>query len=241
MECILEEGVLFKHIVDAIKDLSHEANLDFTEKGLCVQSMDSAHISLCSMLMRTGLFKKFQCPEPISLGINLRTLAMVLNGIHGELRMKSDGNKLQLRVVKLDGIADYTLNLMDIDCENLGLPDTEYQCTCILPSNTFGKVVKDLHNFSDTCSLKINQDLCLSVAGDLGNVSWKSGDDCKCSILSEIDAIVLSVRYLCFFSKASSISNKVIISVSQDMPICLTYPIKDQGYLRFYLAPKMNE
>ena len=129
--------------------------------------MDSAHISLCSLLMRTGLFKKFQCPEPISLGINLRTLAMVLNGIHGELRMKSDGNKLQLRVVKLDGIADYTLNLMDIDCENLGLPDTEYQCTCILPSNTFAKVVKDVQNFSDTCSLKINQELCLSVAGDL--------------------------------------------------------------------------
>ena len=198
MECVLEEGVLFKHIVDAIKDLSHEANLDFTEKGLYVQSMDSAHISLCSLLMRTGLFKKFQCPEPISLGINLRTLAMVLNGIHGELRMKSDGNKLQLRVVKLDGIADYTLNLMDIDCENLGLPDTEYQCT----HPAFQHVCQGCERCAklfDTCSLKINQELCLSVAGDLGSVSWKSGDDCKCSIQSETDAIVLSVRYLCFF------------------------------------------
>ena len=241
MECTIEEGVLFKHIVDAIKDLSHEANLDFNEKGLHIQAMDSAHISLCSLLMRTGLFKVFTCPDPISLGINLRTLSMVLNGIHGELYMKSNGNTLQLRVVKLDGIADYTLNLMDIDCENLGLPDTEYECTCVLPSNTFSKVVKDLHNFSDTCSLNISQQLCMSVSGDLGSVSWKSGEDCKCSILSEIPALMFSLRYLCFFSKASSISNRVILSVSQDVPICLTYPIKDQGFLRFYLAPKMNE
>ena len=241
MECILQKGEVFKSIIDAIKDLRNDANIDFAHDGLQIQAMDSAHISLCSLLMRTELFKSFTCPDAISLGINMKTLAMVLSGAKGELHMRSDGETLKLTVHKLDGVADYTLKLMDIDSENLGLPDTEYQTVAVLPSNTFAKVVKDLTNFSDSCAIRIRDHLQIGVNGHMGQVSWKSGEECACSVIEPMDAAMFSMRYLCFFSKGSMVSKKCIIGVSPNLPMCITYPIEEMGHLRFYLAPKMNE
>jgi len=241
MECILQKGEIFKHVIDAIKDLSSDANIDFTRDGLQIQAMDSAHVSLCSLLMRTELFKSFSCPDAISLGINMKALAMVLSGAKGELHMRSNGETLDLTVHKLDGTADYTLKLLDIDSENLGLPDTEYQTIAVLPSNTFSKVVKDLANFSDSCAIRIREHLQIGVNGHLGQVLWKSGEECNCSVLEKMGTSLFSMRYLCFFAKGSMVSKKCIIGISPDVPMCITYPIEEMGHLRFYLAPKMDE
>tara|TARA_B100000683_G_scaffold277148_1_gene334087 strand:+ start:1392 stop:2114 length:723 start_codon:yes stop_codon:yes gene_type:complete len=237
MNCIFENGQLFSAIVNAVKDLSGEANLDFTEGGILMQAMDSAHVSLCSLTLQKDLFKSYHCPDNISLGVNLKTLSMVLRGVKGELKLSALGDKLHIEVQKLDGNAKYDITLMDIDSESLGLPDSVYPAVCVLDSSTFAKVMRDLSDFSDTCTLKINHRLNVSVQGDAGHVNWQSGEECKCSA-SEVSSLDFSMRYMCMFTKAAAVSPKVVLSMAPNLPICVTFPI-ESGHLKFYLAPKM--
>ena len=239
MECVFENGNVFVKIIDGIKDLCSEGNIDFSSDGMQMQVMDASHVSLCSMLMRTNLFKLYKCPEPLSLGINFKTLAMMLRGAKGELKLKSSGDKLEVTVQKLTGTAQYTMNLMDIDSEHLAVPQTSYAAVCLLPSAVFGKVMRDLSDFSDTCTIDIGDTLSVSATGDLGRVDWKA-DDCKCTVQGDTMPLQFGLRYMSLFSKCA-VSPQVVLSMSPDMPICLTFPIEEHGYMRFYLAPKTVE
>ena len=239
MECTFADGSVFVNIIEGIKDLCNEGNIDFSDKGMMMQVMDASHVSLCSMLMRTNLFKTYKCAQPLSLGINFKTLAMMLRGAKGELKLKSNGDTLAVTVQKLTGTAQYTMNLMDIDSEHLDLPHTDYAAVCLLPSATFGKVMRDLSDFSDTCTIDIGETISVSASGDMGKVEWKA-DDCKCTLQGESVPLQFSLRYMCLFSKCA-VSPQVILSMSPDLPICLTFVIEQHGFMRFYLAPKMVE
>ena len=77
-EARLTEGNLLKKIIEAIKDLVQEANVDCSETGLTMQAMDASHVSLCSLNMRSTGFDHFRCDRSISLGLNLSNLGKIL-------------------------------------------------------------------------------------------------------------------------------------------------------------------
>ena len=45
-EARLHDGTVLKRIVDAIKDLVQDVNLDITAQGISLQAMDSSHVAL---------------------------------------------------------------------------------------------------------------------------------------------------------------------------------------------------
>jgi proliferating cell nuclear antigen len=242
MKCVFERGELFKHIIDSIKDLCPHTNLDFSASGLALQSMDNAHVSLASLLMKREGFKSYECEVPISLGVSLNTLSLVLRGATGPLEIESRGDTLKLNVSKLDGKAEYVLKLMEIDTEGLGIPDSQCSAVATLPSKTYARVVKDFGDLSETCVIRMDDNMHISIKGEIGNAVWHGGEECTCRLLTdEPFELRFSMRYLCFFSKAASISPKVVIGMTNDMPICVTYPVDGGGFLRFYLAPQIED
>ena len=94
-----------------------------------------------------------------------------------------------------------------------------------------------------------------SVSGDMGNgnVQCKpsSGVDVKDDEQVTIDleepvSLTFALKYLNYFTKATSLSNTVTLSMSKDVPLVVEYPISGKdgdavGYVRFYLAPKIEE
>lgn len=59
--------------------------------------------------------------------------------------------------------------------------------------------------------------------------------------LSEPVALTFSLKYLVNFCKASALSDKVILSLSQEVPLQVEYNLgSGTGHLRFYLAPKVR-
>ena len=171
LECTFEHGEVFAKIIDAVKDLCQEGNIDFTTNGVNMQIMYAAHVSLCCIVLRTNTFKKYKCSENVSLGLNFKSLAMVLRGAKGQLTMKHNhSDTLDVSVNKLDGTATYNPKLMDIDSEYLGLPDKPHEALCVLSANTLAKVIKDLGDFSDTCTIHITEKFHIDVQGDVGKV-----------------------------------------------------------------------
>jgi proliferating cell nuclear antigen len=50
-----------------------------------------------------------------------------------------------------------------------------------------------------------------------------------------------ALRYLNFFTKATSLSDTVIMSLSADFPLVVEYRIAELGHIRYYLAPKIED
>ena len=74
-EARLVQGSLFKKVLEAIKDLLNEATWDCNSTGMSLQAMDSSHVSLVSLSLRSDGFDTYRCDRNISMGINLARCA----------------------------------------------------------------------------------------------------------------------------------------------------------------------
>lgn len=89
-----------------------------------------------------------------------------------------------------------------------------------------------------------------SVTGDSGsgNILVKQGgasaDDKSVGTsieLTEAVSLTFALRYLNMFTKATALSDRVKLSMSPDVPLVVEYSIEELGYIRFYLAPKIED
>lgn len=243
--------------VTALKDLVSECNVDCDASGMSLQAMDSSHVSLCSLHMASKGFEHYECQQSISLGINLVSLGKVLKcmGTDGSLSLQSqpNGDRLSLMCKSGDRESHFELNLMDIENDRLGIPDVQYTSTVTLPSSEFQRICRDLSVLGDTCVVVCRSDsLTFRVDnGDIGRGSitilpgsgtCASADDMSVSIdvTTPLD-MMFSLKYLNMFAKSTPLAPTVTLSMTENMPIRVHYPIDGLGHLRFYLAPKIND
>jgi proliferating cell nuclear antigen len=90
-------------------------------------------------------------PTPLldSLGVNLVSMSKVLkcagNDDSVTIKANDDGDTASFLFESEDGdrVSDFELKLMDIDSENLGIPDTDYKCIVKMPAGEFQRIVRD--------------------------------------------------------------------------------------------------
>jgi len=255
-EARLTQGRVFKQLIEALKDLVQDANVDCSEDGLSIQAMDSSHVSLVAVELRSGGFDHYRCDRTISLGFNSANMSKILKcaGNDDVITLKAedtaDSLMLMFESPSQDRIADFELKLMDIDSEQLGIPDTDYKCTIKMPSGEFQRIIRDLQVLGDTCVISCTKEgVRFSVSGDLGtgnvlirsNSSQEKEEDQVLIDMEEPVELTFALRYLNFFTKATSLGPSVIISMSPDVPVVVEYPIEESGHIKYYLAPKIDE
>mmetsp|Transcript_44981 Transcript_44981/g.109276 ORF Transcript_44981/g.109276 Transcript_44981/m.109276 type:complete len:261 (+) Transcript_44981:184-966(+) len=257
-EAQLQSGSIFKDIVEAIKDLVTDCNLDVSEEEVSIQSMDSAHVSLVSVKLASTGFNEFRCDRSNTLGINTKNMASILKmlGDKDSITFKAEDEKpdsltLMFENENSTSIADFDLKLMDIESEQLGIPDTPYKCKVQMNAKAFKKIISDLQVMGDTATISCGKEgIRFSVSGSIGsgNILLKANQESE----KDSDHVVIdmeepvelnfALRYLNFFTKATPLSDTVIISMSPDVPVVVEYPIEeDTGYVKYYLAPKIEE
>ena len=91
-EARLLQGNILKKIVEAMKDLVTDATLDCPASGLSLQAMDSSHVSLVALMLRSDGFEHYRCDRNLSLGMNLSALSKMLKcaGNDDIITIKSD-------------------------------------------------------------------------------------------------------------------------------------------------------
>ena len=60
-------------------------------------------------------------------------------------------------------------------------------------------------------------------------------------IFQSVYLVILFLRYLNMFTKASCLAPQVSLSMSPDVPLVVEYNIGDIGHIRYYLAPKIED
>ena len=77
-EARLSEAALLKKLLEAVKELVTDANFDCSATGFQLQAMDSSHVSLVSLSLRSDGFEHFRCDRNLSMGMNLNNMAKML-------------------------------------------------------------------------------------------------------------------------------------------------------------------
>jgi len=252
---LLQAGLL-KKILEAIKDLVTDANFDCTSNGIALQAMDSSHVSLVSMLLRYDGFDHYRCDRNLTLGINLQSMSKILKCANNDdvLTIKADDSGDTVTFVfespKQDKISDFELKLLQIDAEVLGIPDTEYKAVIKMSSSEFQRICRDLTILGDTVFISTTKEgVKFSVSGEVGtgNIICRPTADVDAKEenttiqLEEPVQLTFALRYLNYFTKATSLASSVSLSISQEVPLVVEYRIEDLGYIRFYLAPKIED
>merc|ERR1712203_819810 len=222
-----------------------------------VQSMDSSHVALVSLLLRESAFSDFKCDRPTSLGMNVDSLGMILKmcGQNDSLKLRwqndADLVSFQCESGDDDRISDFDLKLMQIESEHMEVPEQHYKVVAKLPSAEFQKICRDLKEFGETMQLKATKEgITFSVQGDMGsgNVMLKPREaekpEDKVSVtVHEAVTATFALRYLVTFAKAAPLSSTVELSLGPDSPLSVKYELDkaENGYMQFYLAPKIDE
>jgi proliferating cell nuclear antigen len=66
-------------------------------------------------------------------------------------------------------------------------------------------------------------------------------DDSVIIDMQEPVELNFAIRYLGNFTKATPLGPTVQLSLSPDVPILVDYTIANMGFVRYYLAPKIDE
>ncbi|KAJ1930195.1 hypothetical protein IWQ60_000376 [Tieghemiomyces parasiticus] len=258
LEARLAQGSLLKKIIEAIKDLVQDANFDCSDSGISLQAMDSAHVALCALLLKADSFEPYRCDRNMSLGINLNAFSKMLkcSGNDDILTLKADDDTDLLTMMfenqAADRLSEYELKLMDIDAEHLGIPDQEFDCTVKMPSAEFARIVRDLATINESVTISVTKEgVRFAASGDHGKGSVllkpsgsvdDAGSGSQTSIqLSEPVMVSLSLKYLNTFTKAAPLSETVTLQITNDVPVLIDFAVGEAGYIRYFLAPKINE
>lgn len=255
-EARLVQGSMLKKVLEAVKDLLNEAIFDCSSTGIALQAMDSSHVSLVSLNMRSDGFETYRCDRNLSMGMNLSTMSKILKcaGNDDVITMKASDNAdtvtFMFESQNNEKVSDYEMKLLDIDAEQLGIPDTEYSCVVKLPSGEFQRICRDLSQFGDSVVICCTKEgVKFSTSGDTGSGNIKlaqnsSSDKEEEAVIIEMNqavSLTFALRYLNYFAKATPLSPQVTLSMSQDVPLVVEYKIGDIGFLKYYLAPKIED
>lgn len=67
-------------------------------------------------------------------------------------------------------LSEFAMKLIDIDTEQVSIPETEYSAVIKMPSVEFSRVCRDLSNFGESVTISVTKDgLVFSVKGDSSN------------------------------------------------------------------------
>jgi len=262
LEALISEGGVFKKIMDSIKELVTDANFDCSSTGMSLQAMDSSHVSLVALQLRSDGFDHFRADRSTSLGINLGSLSKILKcaGNDDAITLKAEDGADHISFMfeskKQTRISHFNLKLIDIDSEHLGIPETEYKTIIRMPSGDFHRIVRELQTIGDTVNISATKEgVKFSVTGDTGSgtivckqgasADEKEEESVQIKMEEEV-SLTFALRYLNSFAKATPLSSVVTLKMSADVPLVVEYPIsnsedKEMGHLRFYLAPKIEE
>merc|ERR1711885_66437 len=145
----------------------------------------------------------------------------------------------------------FDLKLMEIESEHGEIPEQQYKVVAKMPSAEFQKICRDLKEFGETMQISASKEgIKFSVAGDVGsgNVMLKpreaeKPEDKVTLTVHEPVIATFALRYLVTFAKAAPLCSTVELGLGPDAPLSVKYELEnaENGYMQFYLAPKIDE
>jgi len=244
----------FKQVVDAMKEILMDVNLEFDKTGMKIVALDNTHVVLVHLKLDAERFETYHCEKKLFVGINMLKLHMLIKTVGNSDILtlyvdKADPNKLGIRIENPDKNVKttYGLSMLDINVVNINIPAADFQTIITMPSVDFQKIVRDMHNLADYIEIRNVEDLLsFSCTGDFCTQTTELGTERNqnMSIVRptgqnhEIIQGVFSLKYLAMFTKCTNLCNVVEIFLKNNFPLILRYQVASLGEIKLVLAQR---
>lgn len=233
-------------IFEVLKDIINDVNIYFTPQGVKIITLDTAHVTLVHMFLPAENFEEYSCEEDIIAGVNLSNMYKLLKTVtnNDSLKMMISGHdvlEIEIENAVKHSSTKFRLKLLDINEDDLIVPDIEMDVVTTLPSVDFQRITRDMANLAtDISIIRRGHLLELSCEGDFAYQKTVI----ECGPAKEADPIggAYPLKYINMYTKATNLcSNVQLFQNSQNpkLPLIVRYAIANLGDVRFYLAQKL--
>ena len=137
----------FRILIEALKEILTEANLEIDPNGLKIIAMDGTQTVLVHLRLHSEWFEEFYCPQRLILGLNMinffKLIKTVSNNESLILSMEKE-DTTRLSITTLNGenqkTTKYHLNLIELDIHPIEIPPVAFQTTITMPSTDFRRL-----------------------------------------------------------------------------------------------------
>jgi proliferating cell nuclear antigen len=251
---------IFVALFQLLKNWSSHINMRFEKERLYIQCMDKSHICLADIQIKDKWFSKYDCTNNTKISVDSNHFAIIINyalkheiieiNFAQDSNSNSDPDKLYINF--LNGKENksafdhfFELDLIDIDEDNLGIPDVEYDVDFTIESKKFVDVLSELNTFGSNLNIKCNEDvLQLNASGESAKIKVNIPIDELNEFAIEEGGnfdISFSLNHLCKMCTSTKLDSKIDVSLSAEYPMSLKYNLGDDSNVSFYIAPKIMD
>jgi proliferating cell nuclear antigen len=239
----------FRTLIEAIKDILTEANLEFDSKGIKIMAMDGTHTVLVHLRLQADRFDEFHCPQKHILGVNMINLFKLVKTMSNNESIvlymkKSDTTKLGIEILNGEKqmVTHFALNLIELDIKPISIPPVQFSSVFTMPSVDFQKIIRDMHTLGEIVEIQsASQELVFRCNGDYAEqetiFSFGQNGLTQQASGAEIVQGNFNLKYLVLFTKCTSLCSDITLHLKNDYPIIVEYNVAGLGEIKLALAP----
>ena len=234
----------FRILVEALKEILTDGNIEIDNSGLKIMTMDPSHTVLVHLKLDANKFESFHCPNKITIGVSMLCLFKLIKTMNNNDTLSlyieaDDSNRLGIKIEngEKNSRTKYKLNLMDLPEEKIDIPPATFESVLTMPSSDFQKICRDMHNIADNMEIRsVGNQLIFSCKGDYAVQETIIGE----THTEEVVQGIFALKHLVLFTKCTNLCNSIELYLKNDYPLIIKYNVATLGNVKLCLAPRSS-
>jgi proliferating cell nuclear antigen len=246
---------VFVSLFQVLKNCSSVISITFETDYAHIQGMDKSQICLFDVKINKDWFTNYEVIKVINICFDSTVFYSIIStkGDGQDLIITLDDdntdilhiNFLSNETKKGEFKKSFKMPLVEYEYEEMNIPSVDYDAEFSLSSKQISEMFSQLSNFGSDIIIKCSEDIVsLSTDGVSGEMIVDIPiDDLSCYSIVEGEEIKLtySLVYINKMCITNKLSNDVDFFLGNDMPMKICYNLGDDGYIMFFIAPKIND
>jgi len=244
----------FKTLIEALKEILTDANIEFTDSSMKVITMDPTQTILVHLKLEKDNFESYFCKHKIFIGVNMLNFFKLIRTLtnNDALTMFIDADNANCLGIRIENgeknsLTTYYLNLIEVDETTYQIPPAQFESIITMPSNEFNKICRDMINLSDIIEIKsVGNQMIFSCKGEFAcqeTIIGEASNGLNFVKSTSDDTIIqgyYNLKHLVLFTKCTNLCNSIEIYMKNNFPIVIKFAVGSLGNLKLALAPKVE-
>jgi len=234
----LDNPKILSDAISIISEIVNEVRIKLNEDGMSIIAVDPANVAMVIFRIPKESFSHYEAGKEV-WGVNLEDFKKVMKRASTSTSMAIEQEENQLKISMFDKAKrNFILSLVDVSSEDKSEPQLNFSCEVEMGSQEFAQAIEDCTIVADSGSfIGSPESFTLEGKGSLNSARAEfSSDHIQ---IKGAGKSKYSLEYLNKFTKAKSLSEKVILKFSDDYPLRMDFAGNRLG-MGFILAPRVE-
>jgi proliferating cell nuclear antigen len=158
------QSMVFRTLVDAMKEIVADTNVVFDERGVLVKAMDEPQNALIHLRLHATELEEYICDGTHVCGVALLHLHRILKTMSSTdvlmlYMRRSNRNVLEIRIEnnKKAKTSHYSLYLLDLQKTNIHVRSPEFPQAISIDSTEFHKIIREMKDISRSVDIQCHR------------------------------------------------------------------------------------